>query len=115
MNPWLVAALCLSGAGVIAWGSARLNLRWPLLVLSALLAAIAIQLFLAAQGQGGFHDLAAVVAQSFTVLPALLGAVMGLCVARVRGHHLAWRSLHLLLTLAAMVTAGLAVAATLIL
>ena len=92
MNPWIIAGLCLSGAGVIAWGSARLQLRWPLLILAVLLAAIALQLFRAAQGQGGFHDLAAVVAQSFTVLPALLGMVTGLALARIRGHRLAWRS-----------------------
>ncbi len=114
MNPWIIAGLCLSGAGVIAWGSARLQLRWPLPALAALLAAIAVQLFLAAQGQGGFHDLAAIVAQSFTVLPALLGMVTGLSLARIRGHRLAWRSPPVLLALASMLTAGLAVAATLV-
>ena len=115
MNPWIIAGLCLTGAGVIAWGSARLQLRWPLLVLAALLAAIALQLFRAAQGQGGFHDLAAVVAQSFTVLPALLGMVTGLALARIRGHRLAWRSPQIVLTLASMLVAGLAAAATLVL
>ena len=66
-TPWIIAACCLAGAGFIAWGAARLRLIWPLLVLSLLLAAIALQLRLAAQGRDGFHDLAAMTAQAFTV------------------------------------------------
>lgn len=114
MNPWIIAGLCLAGAGFIAWGSARLRLRWPLLVLALLLAAIALQLLNAAQGQGGFHDLAAIVAQSFTVLPALLGTALGLALATLRGHAPAWRRPSGWLSLLALLVAGLAAGATLL-
>lgn len=114
MNPWLIAGLCLAGAGFIAGCATLLRMRWPLLALSVLLAGIALQLFLAAQGQAGFHDLAAVVAQTFTVLPALLGVVLGVALMRLRGHRLAWRSLPMLLTAIALLTATLAAAATLL-
>ena len=107
------------GAGLARMaGLAALNITssfYAILPLITLLAAIALQLFFAAQGKGGFHDLAAVVAQSFTVLPALLGMVTGLSLARIRGHRLAWRSPQVLLALASMLTAGLAAAATLVL
>lgn len=93
MRVWLIALACLVGAGFIAWGSARLRLRWPLVVLSLLLAAIALQLFLAARGQGGMHDLAALIAQALTVAPALIGTAAGLGVARARGHRADWRGL----------------------
>lgn len=112
MSPWIIAAVCMAGAGFIAWGSAGLGLRWPLLALSWLLAAIALQLFLAAQGQGGFHDLAAVVAQTFTVLPALLGVVAGLALARLGGYRPAWPHAMGLLTALGLLTAAGAAAAT---
>lgn len=113
MNPWLIAGLCLAGAGVIAWGAARLRLRWPVVVLALLLAAIALQLFRAGQGQGGFHDLAAIVAQTFTVLPALLGMLTGLTIARLRGHRLVWRSVWGAVTALAMAVTALLIGATL--
>lgn len=109
MNPWLIAGICLVASGFVAWGSARIGLRWPLLVLSALLAAISVQLFLAAQGPDGFHDLAALVAQAFTMVPALAGLGCGLLLAGFQGHGMTWRgrggiamSLLLLLALAAI-------------
>lgn len=113
MNPWVIAAACLAGAGLIAGGAAWLRLRWPLLALALLLAAIALQLFRAGQGQGGFHDLAAIVAQSFTVLPALIGMLLGLGVARLRGRSLAWRSGWGALTALAMAASAALIAATL--
>lgn len=112
MSPWIIAAACLAGAAFITWGTVRLGLRWPLLALAWLLAAISLQLFFAAQGQGGFHDLAAVVAQTFTVLPALLGLGMGLAIARLRGHRLAWRRAAGVLTALGLLTAAGAAAAT---
>lgn len=115
MNPWIIAGLCLTGAGFVAWGAARLQLRWPLLILSALLAAIALQLYLAGRGQEGFHDLAAVVAQTFTVIPALLGVVTGLLLAGIRGHHLRWRSRSGILSALALAIAAGAAGATLLL
>lgn len=114
MNPWIIAGLCLTGAGFISWGAARLHLRWPLLILSLLLAAIALQLFFAARGQGGFHDLAAIVAQTFTVIPALLGTVTGLALATIRGHHLRWRSRAGALAVLGLLTAAGTAAATLL-
>ncbi|MFC0200221.1 hypothetical protein [Paracoccus rhizosphaerae] len=112
MNPWLIAALCLGGAGFIAWGAARLRLRWPLLVLAGLLAAISIQLFLAAQGRDGFHDLAALVAQAFTVLPALGGVALGLALAAFQGRSLSWRNPLGGITIAALALAAGSTAAT---
>lgn len=92
MSPWLIAGLCAAGAALISWGAARLRLLWPCLVLSLLLAAIAGQLLWAARGQGGYRDLAAILAQGFTVLPALAGLALGLAVAALSGHPPAWRS-----------------------
>mgnify|MGYP006901855871 CR=1 FL=1 len=112
MSPWIIAAACLAGAGFIAWGSVRLGLRWPLLALAWLLATIALQLYLAARGREGFHDLAAVVAQSFIVLPALLGLGIGLVLARLGGHRAAWRRVTGLLTALGLLTAAGAAAAT---
>ncbi|WP_265501071.1 hypothetical protein [Paracoccus beibuensis] len=112
MNPWLIAGLCCAGSSFIAWGAARLRLRWPLLVLSALLAAIAIQLFLAARGQEGFRDLAALVAQAFTVLPALVGVACGTAMAGPQGHRLAWCGRTGLATVAALLLSAAVVGAT---
>ncbi|MFN3273140.1 MAG: hypothetical protein ACK41U_00550 [Paracoccus sp. (in: a-proteobacteria)] len=115
MRLWLIAGACLLGAGFVAWGCARLRLRWPLLVLSLLLAAIAVQLFLAARGQGGMHDLAALVAQALTVAPALLGVAVGLGLAHLRGHRAGWRSLPGFLSLLALAVAAGAVVLTFLL
>lgn len=112
MSPWIIAGLCLVGSGFIAWGSARLKLRWPLMVLALLLMAIAFQLLFAARGRDGFHDLAAVVAQAFTVLPSLLGMAVGLAIAHVRRHKVRWRSGPGLVTAAAFASALGAAAAT---
>lgn len=112
MRVQLVALACLAGAGVIAFGSARLRLGWPLVVLALLLAAISAQLFLAARGQGGFHDLGALVAQSYVTSPALLGVVVGLLLARIYGQGLRWRSLSGAATALGLAIAALAVAAT---
>ncbi|MFN3524912.1 MAG: hypothetical protein ACK4YU_02380 [Paracoccus sp. (in: a-proteobacteria)] len=106
MRVWLIALACLFGAGFIAWGSARLRLRWPLVVLSLLLAAISVQLFMAARGQGGMHDLAALIAQALTIAPALIGTATGLAVARARGHRADWRGLPGALTLLGFVVAA---------
>ncbi|MBU2959024.1 MULTISPECIES: hypothetical protein [unclassified Paracoccus (in: a-proteobacteria)] len=113
--PWIIAACCLLGAGFIAWGSARLRMIWPLLILSLLLAAIALQLRLAAQGRDGFHDLAAVTAQAFTLSPALLGVATGLGLAFAFRHRLRWRSRAGGLTLLALLTATVSAATTFIL
>ncbi|MDP5305548.1 hypothetical protein [Paracoccus spongiarum] len=85
MQPWLIAAAAALGAGLIAFLSAALRLRWPVAVLSLLLAAIATQLFLAARGNGAYHDLAALRAQMFTTVPALAGIAAGLALAAARG------------------------------
>ncbi|WP_282603003.1 hypothetical protein [Paracoccus sp. PARArs4] len=114
-TPWIIAACCLAGAGFIAWGAARLRLIWPLLILSLLLAAIALQLRLAAQGHDGFHDLAAMTAQAFTVLPALLGVATGLGIAFARRHRLRWRNAAGGLTVLALLTAGVAAGTTFLL
>ena len=115
MNTWIIAALCLAGSGFIAWGSARLKLRWPLAVLALLLMAIAFQLLHAARGRDGFRDLAAIVAQAFTVLPALLGMAVGLAIAHIRHHRVRWRRGAGLVAAGASLTAlGAAVATFLI-
>ncbi|TGN50456.1 hypothetical protein E4L95_17465 [Paracoccus liaowanqingii] len=115
MTPWIIAGSCGTGAALISWGSARLQMRWPLAILSVLLAAIALQLYLAARGQGGFHDLAAITAQTFTVIPALLGCLAGLALAALRRHPVAWRRPTGILTaLALLAAAGLATATLLI-
>lgn len=106
MTPWAVAAGAFLGAGFLAWGDARLALRWPLAGLSLLLAVISVQLFRAARGYEGFHDLDAFVAQFATVFPALAGIALGLAVAALAGH----RPLHRDATGAATVL-GLSVAA----
>ncbi|WP_378942599.1 hypothetical protein [Paracoccus sp. R86501] len=112
MNPWIIAGFCLVGSGFIGWGSARLKLRWPLMVLALLLMAIAFQLLFAARGRDGFHDLAAIVAQAFTVLPALLGMAVGLAIAHIRRHKVRWRQGAGLVTAVAFVLALGAAAAT---
>ena len=112
MNPWIIAGLCLIGSGFIGWGGARLKLRWPLMVLALLLMAIAFQLLFAARGRDGFHDLAAIVAQAFTVLPALLGMAVGLAIAHILGHRVQWRKGAGLVTVAAFASALGAAAAT---
>lgn len=114
MNPWLISALCAGGAGIIAWGAARLRMRWPLLVLSLLLAAIAGQLYLAARGQGGFHDLAAMTAQMHTVLPALAGVVAGLALAAMRRHPPPWRGRAGVFSAAGLLAAAALAGATLL-
>lgn len=113
--PWIIAALCLLGGGFIAWGSARLRLIWPVMVLSLLIAAIALQLRLAAGGREGFHDLAAITAQAFTVAPALIGVAAGLAVAFVRGHRLRWWGRAGALAVLALLTAIAAVVTTFLL
>ena len=99
MSPWLIAIACASGAALIAAASTWLRLRWPLAILSLLLAAIATQLFLAARGQNGFHDLAAMRAQMFTVLPALGGTVLALIASERFLCRYPWHSLPGVLTL----------------
>lgn len=112
MSPWIIAGLCLAGSGFIAWGSARLQLRWPLPALTLLLMAIALQLLFAARGQDGFHDLAAIVAQTFTTVPALLGMATGLAIAHIRKYRVYWRGPAGLITAAAFVIAVSAAGAT---
>ncbi|SCY10749.1 hypothetical protein [Paracoccus tibetensis] len=112
MNPEAIGLACLLGAGVIAFGSARLRLAWPVAVLALLLAAISGQLYMAAQGQGGFHDLGALIAQGYVTAPALLGALAGLVLARIAGHALRWRSLSGGLAGLGLIAAGLGVAAS---
>ncbi|RJE79960.1 hypothetical protein [Paracoccus sp. JM45] len=112
MNPWVIAGFCLVGSGFIAWCTARLQLRWPLPVLALLLMAISLQLLFAARGQGGFHDLAAIVAQGFTTVPALLGAATGLALAHIRRHKIRWRSAFGLTSAVAFAVAAAASVAT---
>jgi hypothetical protein len=115
VNPWLIAALCALGSGVIAWGAMRLRLRWALVMLSVLLAAISLQLFVAARGEEGFHDLAALVAQAFTVVPALAGVAAGMALAAVSGHRPIWRDrVGVLIILALLLAAAVAAATFLI-
>jgi len=115
VTPWIIAAICCAGGGFIAWGSAHLRLRWPLAILSLLLAAISIQLLLAAQGREGFHDLAALVAQTFTVLPALVGVLTGLVLARLGRQRMAWRGIAGAVAGLGLLVAAVGVAATLLL
>jgi hypothetical protein len=112
MNPWIIAGLCLFGSGFVAWGSARLRLRWPLPALNLLLMAISLQLLFAARGQGGFHDLAAIIAQTFTTVPALLGVVTGLALAHIRRYKIRWQSASGLISAIAFGVAAAAAATT---
>lgn len=112
MNVWVIGTACLLGAGFIAWGAARLRMRWPLAALSVLLAAIATQLFLATRGQDGMHDLAALIAQALTVTPALLGVATGLILARLRGHPLPLRGLPGVISALGLLVAGAVAAMT---
>lgn len=115
MSPWLIAGVCAAGAGLIGWGAARLRLAWPCLALSLLLAAIVGQLLWAARGQGGYRDLAAILAQGFTVLPALAGLAAGLVLAALGGHAPAWRGRAGLASGVCLAAAAGMVAATLML
>ncbi|MCF3972377.1 hypothetical protein [Paracoccus salsus] len=115
MSVWLVAAACFLGAGFITLTAIWLRLRWPLAALSILLAAIATQLFLAARGQNGFHDLAAFRATGFTVIPALAGLAAGLIAAGTRTRRFDWRSPPGALTLLGLAVAGGAAGWTLLL
>lgn len=115
MRVWFLGLACLAGAALIAFGSARLRLGWPLAILSLLLAAISLQLYLAATGQGGFHDLGAYVAQAFTTAPALIGIVTALLLARINGHPARWRGLAGALTALGLMSAAAAIAATFLL
>ena len=105
MSPWLIAIACASGAALIAAASIWLRLRWPLAILSLLLAAIATQLFFATRGQNGFHDLAAMRAQMFTVLPALGGTALALIVSERFLRRYPWQSLPGVLTLLGLAAA----------
>ncbi|RNF33052.1 hypothetical protein [Paracoccus methylarcula] len=88
MNPLLISAACLIGAGAVALGCSALRLRWPLTALSLLLAVIALQLTDAARGRNGVHDLGAWLAMRHTVVPALLGIALGAVIGKSRGWHL---------------------------
>lgn len=112
MSPWIIAASCALGAGFIAFFGATLRLRWPLAALSILLAAIATQLLLAARGDGAYHDLAAIRAQSFTTAPALAGIAAGLALASVRGARAFHRDLPGLTLILGLLVAVAAVAAS---
>ncbi|TRW97237.1 hypothetical protein FNJ84_06850 [Paracoccus sp. M683] len=116
MNPWLVAALCLMGAGFIGYWSASRGPWWPATVLSLLLAVISLQLYFAFRGDGTYHDLAAWTAMTFTVMPGLVAAVAGIWLGGVRGPGRAaiWRGwqgqltgLALAVALAAQIAAAL--------
>lgn len=115
MQPWLIAAACALGAGFIGFFGATLRLRWPLAALSLLLAAIATQLFLAARGDGTYHDLAAIRATRFTVIPALAGIAAGLIAAFAATRRFPWRSVPGALTLLGLTVAAGAGAWTLLL
>lgn len=114
MPVWVIAAACFLGAAFMSFTAIWLRLRWPLAVLSLLLAAIAMQLFLAAKGQNGFHDLAAIRAQSFTVVPAIAGIAASFAVATALGFTALRRDLSGLIIVVGLLIAVGAVAASLL-
>lgn len=92
MNPLLIGAICLLGAGFIAFWCSYARHWWPLMALSALLAVIALQLRGALLGDGVHHDLSAWVAMQATVMPALGGVFLGAIAGQRLGQGLSWRS-----------------------
>lgn len=117
MNPWPIGAACLLGAGFIAYFCASRGPWWPLTVLSALLAVISLQLYVAFRGDGTYHDLSAWRAMTFTVMPGLAATIVGLLLglASVQGRVVLWRSWQGVLTLVALVIATGAVGCALML
>ncbi|MDM7255843.1 MAG: hypothetical protein P3W90_004030 [Paracoccus sp. (in: a-proteobacteria)] len=113
MTPWIVAGGAFLGAVFLAWGDVRLALRWPLAVLSLLLAVISVQLFRAARGHDGFHDLGAFVAQFATVLPALAGVALVLVAAALTGHSPLRRDAFGLVTVLGLLAASVSIMLTL--
>lgn len=89
---YLIAAASFFGAALIAGWCCHQRMRWPLMVLSSLMAVIALQLYFAFKGDGSFHDLAALRAMRFTVLPALVGTGVGVIAGERFGKGLGWRS-----------------------
>ena len=92
MNPLLIGALCLTGAGFIAFWCSFSRTWWPLIALAALLAVIAVQLHGAQVGDGIHHDLSAWIAMQATVIPALAGTGIGVVAGEVTGAGLGWKS-----------------------
>lgn len=112
MNPWPIAAICLMGAGFIAFWSAYARIRWVPAVLALLMAVIALQLFAAYRGDGQYHDLSAFRAMMATVLPGLAGTVIGLSLGSWLGAGLLWRTAWGVVTaLALLAVAGALLAA----
>lgn len=114
VNPWLIGAICLLGAGFIGFWCSYARTRWPLTILSILMAVIALQLLSAYRGDGTYHDLSAFRAMMATVAPGLLGAAVGIVAGSLLGQGLIWRSWWGLVTVvgfgvavAAVVSAGL--------
>lgn len=114
MNPLLIGALSLSGAGLIAFWCSFARLWWPLTALAALLAVIALQLRAAVIGDGIHHDLSAWMAMQATVIPALAGVMIGGLAGQGAGQGFPWRrwqgvvtGLLLVVAAGAVVMAGL--------
>ncbi len=92
MNPLLIGAICGAGAGFIAFWCSFSRTFWPLMILSVLLAVIALQLRGALVGDGVHHDLSAWIAMQATVIPALGGVTVGLVAGQALGQGLVWKS-----------------------
>ncbi len=105
MTPQLIAVTCLLGAALVSFGCAWVRLRWPLTVLSVLMAVIALQLALAATGSNGVRDLGAYIAMTHTVIPGLAGVVLGLLLAEFRSRRFDWHGWQPALILAALAVA----------
>lgn len=103
MTPVVISAACLIGATAITLGCSYLRLRWPLTALSLMLAAIALQLTNAAQGQGRVHDLGAWLAMRHTVIPALSGVAAGVGIGEFCGLRLQYHGWQGALTAAALI------------
>ncbi|SIS66355.1 hypothetical protein [Paracoccus saliphilus] len=115
MNPLLISAACLIGAGAVALVCSALRLRWPLTALSLMLAVIALQLAQAARGQAGVHDLGAWLAMRSTVVPALLGIAAGIVIGKALGWRLQYHGWQAGVTAAALILSICAAGYTLLL
>ncbi len=105
MNPFLIGVISLLCAGFIAGYCTFRRLWWPVIALVVLTAIIALQLYFAYQGDGHYHDLSAFTAMQATVIPALVGTVIGILTGERFGQGVNWRSWQGALTLIALTVA----------